>query len=60
MALKFTVHVVQSFMSDFDITNQISPLTGVRFLPVTATCMYKRLSLACMGTVITYVGYSFP
>ena len=54
MALKFTVHGVQSFIKGHrksgvisikhsrDITNQISPHT-VRFLPVTATHTYVSL-----------------
>ena len=53
MALKFTLHVVQSFIKGHrksgvisikhsrDMTNRISPLR-VRFLPVTATYVYIR------------------
>ena len=62
MALKFTVHGVQSFIKghrksgvistkhsrDIIITNRISPLRGVRFLPVTATYAHEWHENLCL------------
>ena len=68
MALKFDVHVVQSFINGHiksgvisikhsrDITNRISTLTwnNVHFLPVTVTCTcaFMCVSISCIKYIV--------
>ena len=70
VALKFTVHAVQSFIKGHrksgvisikhsrDITNRISPLTVVCFLPVTVTHVYTRTHVHIY--TCTYMGTGEP